>query len=103
MSESVEIEIAELPELKENAGNKLFEKLNPKILKGIEVEAKVEIGRSTISVEKLMSLASGSILEFDTPSAQELSLLVGGEVVAKGRLVIVKGYYGLQISEVFQS
>ncbi|MEX2964320.1 FliM/FliN family flagellar motor switch protein [Microbulbifer sp. TYP-18] len=100
MSEPVEVELVELEEATEKLGERIFKRLNPNILKGIEVEVKINIGSAKISVERLMTLSKGEIVQLDTPSSQKINLLVGSQVVAKGLLVVVNGHYGLQVSEV---
>ena len=100
MKTSNEVEIAELAEVEECAGEKLFDKIDPRVLKGIEVEVKVALGKKRISVDELMKLSVGSVLELDTSSSQYLNLCVGEEVVAKGMLVVADGHYGLQIMEI---
>ncbi|WP_299581646.1 FliM/FliN family flagellar motor C-terminal domain-containing protein [uncultured Microbulbifer sp.] len=102
MSFENEIDVLEPSEMNESNGKKLFEQINPKFLKGIEVEVKVELGNTSISFEKLATLSAGNIIQLDTPTDQYVNLTVADEVFAKGILVVVNGYYGVKIEEVFK-
>ncbi|WP_444896414.1 FliM/FliN family flagellar motor switch protein [Microbulbifer sp. ANSA003] len=95
------VEIVELPEVKEFSGEKIFETISPRFFKGITLEVKVELGSTIIALDRLMSLTVGSVLELDTPSNQNVCLKVGEEIFAKGRLVVVDGFYGVEVEEKF--
>ncbi|BBM00340.1 FliM/FliN family flagellar motor C-terminal domain-containing protein [Microbulbifer sp. GL-2] len=102
MSESREIDMLELSEFNESDGSKLFDRINPKFLKGIEVEIKVEFGHTSIALEELTSLSIGNIVKLDAPSEQYVDLKIGDQIFAKGLLVVVDGCYGVKIEEVFR-
>jgi len=59
--------------------------------------AHVVLGRTTLSLKQVSQLSVGSMIEFAQPSSQSADLVVNGKVLAQGQLVVVEGYYGLQV------
>ncbi|MBT8117169.1 MAG: flagellar motor switch protein FliN [Gammaproteobacteria bacterium] len=60
----------------------------------------MEIGRSRISIENLLQLAKGSVVELDRMAGEPLDVLVNGTLVARGEVVVVNDKFGVRLSDV---
>jgi flagellar motor switch protein FliN/FliY len=60
----------------------------------------MEIGRSRISIENLLQLAKGSVVELDRLAGEPLDVLVNGTLVARGEVVVVNDKFGVRLSDV---
>ena len=59
-----------------------------------------EIGRTQISVQKVLNLKKGNLLEFKKIVGEPMDVVVGGRLMARGEIVVVNERYGVRISEV---
>lgn len=66
----------------------------------IPVEVTVEMGKTKISLQDIMELNKGSIIELAKRSGEPLDVLVGGKVIAKGEVVAIDDHYGLRVTKV---
>ena len=74
------------------------EQLN--LIKGVKVTLEVRLGSSMISVDELFSLKSGSVVPLNTKTTDSLEILFNGKLVAKGNLVVVDDFFGIQVSDI---
>ena len=59
-----------------------------------------EIGRTQISVQKVLNLEKGNLVEFNKIVGEPMDVVVGGRLMARGEIVVVNERYGVRISEV---
>ena len=59
-----------------------------------------EIGRTQISVQKVLNLKKGTLVEFNKIVGEPMDVVVGGRLMARGEIVVVNERYGVRISEV---
>jgi flagellar motor switch protein FliN/FliY len=69
-------------------------------VRDVQVTATVEVGRRTLKLSEAMSIAPGSIVQLEREIDSPLDLLINGQVVARGEVVVVDGDFGLRIVEV---
>ncbi len=72
---------------------------NPKIdmLLDVDLEVSIELGRSHMSIKRIIELGPGSIIELDRMAGEPVDLLVNGKVVAKGEVVVIDENFGIRI------
>jgi len=73
---------------------------NLALIRDIEVKLSMEIGHTRISIDKLLSLAPGSVIELDRMADEPLDVLVNGTLVARGEAVVVGDRFGIRLVEV---
>lgn len=66
----------------------------------IPVEMVVELGRATLTVGTLSSLAPGEVIVLDRAPGDPVALTAGDRVLAHGELVVVEGQVGVRILDV---
>lgn len=70
------------------------------LLRDVEMEVTVELGRTRMPVRELLSLAPGAVVELDRAAGSPADLLVNGTLIARGEVVVVDEDFGLRITEI---
>jgi flagellar motor switch protein FliN/FliY len=70
---------------------------NIDMLLDIELDVSIELGRSLLSIKRVLELAPGSIVELDRMAGEPVDLLVNNKVVAKGEVVVIDESFGIRI------
>ncbi len=73
------------------------------LLRGVHMEVTAEIGRTRLTVQELLELAAGSVVELDRPIGSPADLLVNGQLFARGEVVVVDEDFALRITEIVES
>ncbi|MFK8047090.1 MAG: flagellar motor switch protein FliN [Halioglobus sp.] len=74
--------------------------INLDALLDVQVQLSVEIGRSKVPIQQLISLNQGSVIELDRGVNEPLDLLVNGTLMARGEVVVVDGQFGLRLIDI---
>ena len=72
------------------------------MLRGVHMEVTAEIGRTRMTVQELLELAAGSVVELDRPVGSPADLLVNGRLFARGEVVVVDEDFALRITEIVE-
>lgn len=72
-------------------------KTNVDMLLDIDLDVSIELGRTDISIKRVLELAPGSLVELDSFAGEPVDLLVNNKVVAKGEVVVVDENFGVRI------
>ena len=56
-----------------------------------------EIGRTQISVQNVLNLKKGNLVEFNKIVGEPMDVVVGGRLMARGEIVVVNERYGVRI------
>jgi flagellar motor switch protein FliN/FliY len=73
---------------------------NLDLLKDIELQVTLRFGSAQMSLKDLAGLNTGAVIELDRALADPVEVLVGGYVIARGEPIVVRGVYGIRISEI---
>lgn len=73
------------------------------LLAGVKVALTVVVGEAQTTVGELMDLKELSVLKIDRKADYPVDVMVNGNVVARGHLVVVDDNFGVRISEVAQA
>ncbi len=69
-------------------------------LQDIPVSVVVELGRAKMTIRRLASLEPDDVVELDHGQSEPVNLVVGGQVLARGEMIVVKDRVALRIIEV---
>ncbi|MCS3919342.1 flagellar motor switch protein FliN [Fervidibacter sacchari] len=70
------------------------------VLATLELPVHVELGRVEVTVQELLELAPGSVLELDKAVGEPVEVYVAGKLIARGEVVVVLGEkLGVRITE----
>ncbi len=73
---------------------------NLEMLLDVDLELSVSFGHTTLMLQEVLKLSSGSIVELNRSANDPVELLVNDAVIARGDVVVVDGNYGIRITEV---
>lgn len=93
-------QVVELSEFKEPspAGPAIFAG-NLGLLDSVKVNLNVMVGEIQTTVGELMALKEASVLKTDRKADYPIDIVVNGNIVARGQLVVVDDHFGVRISE----
>jgi len=61
------------------------------------------VGSVQKSVKELLTLKTGSVVEFDKVVGEPMDVMVGERLMCRGEIVVVNEHYGIRISEVLRA
>jgi flagellar motor switch protein FliN/FliY len=72
---------------------------NPQMdmLLDVTLQVAIELGRTEMSIKKILELGPGSIIELNRMAGEPVDLLVNDKVIAKGEVVVVDENFGIRI------
>jgi flagellar motor switch protein FliN/FliY len=73
------------------------------LLMDVELEASLRFGSREMSLNEVLDLGPGDVVELDRQIAEPVDLLVGDKIVARGEVVLVNGNFGFSVVEVAEA
>lgn len=73
---------------------------NLDLLLDISIPVSVEVGRAELSLEEILALVPGSVVQLDKKAEEPIDLRVNGKLVARGEVVLVDDTYGLRVTQI---
>lgn len=70
------------------------------MLLDVPLDVSVELGRNRMSIQELLGLGPGSVLELDKVAGEPLDILVNQRLVARGEAVVVNDKFGIRITDI---
>ncbi len=70
------------------------------LLLDVPLEVAVELGRTRMTIQELLSLSPGSVVELDKVAGEPLDIVVNGRLVARGEAVVVNDKFGIRITDI---
>jgi flagellar motor switch protein FliN/FliY len=70
------------------------------MLLDVPLEVNVELGRTRMTIQDLLQLGPGSVVELDKVAGEALDILVNGRLVARGEAVVVNDKFGIRITDI---
>ncbi len=73
---------------------------NLDLVMDIPVTLSMELGRTRISIQELLQLNSGSVVELQRMADEPMDVLVNGTLVAHGEAVVIGEKFGVRLTDV---
>jgi len=73
------------------------------LLLDVELELSAILGQTNISLEKVLNLTKGSIIQLDDKTTEPIKVLANGCEVAKGEVVIIEDNFGIRVTDIIKS
>ena len=70
------------------------------MLASVKVRMTVEVGRTQITIEDLLRLNEGAVVELDRMAGDPLDILVNGTQIATGEVVVVGERFGIRFGDI---
>jgi flagellar motor switch protein FliN len=76
---------------------------NIDILKDVEMQLSVELGRRKMPLGNILQLVKGSVIELEKLAGEPVEILVNGYKIAQGDVVVIDEHFGVRISNLLAS
>ena len=70
------------------------------LLLDVSMRISVELGRATLTVQELLALGPGSVVELDKLAGEPVDVLVNDRLIARGEVVMVDENFGVRVTEI---
>lgn len=70
------------------------------LLLDVPLHIAVELGRSRMTIQELLGLGPGAVIELDKIAGEPLDILVNDRLVARGEAVVVGDKFGVRITDI---
>lgn len=96
--DDAEIQRAKFPPLQARNSEPAAGKIS--YLKDVDLEASVELGNTTMNVEKILALGVGSIVELNQTVGEQVRFMINGNAYAMGEVVVIGEKFGIRVSQI---
>lgn len=76
---------------------------NIALIQDVPLKVTVELGRTVKKINEVLEFAPGTIIELDKLVGEPLDILVNGQYVAKGEVVVIDENYGMRITDIINT
>lgn len=99
-NDQVEVTSAELPSFTEGDQLTRTTTLNLDLIMDINLELSVELGKTKKKIKEILELTNGSLVELDKLAGEPVDILVNGNHLAKGEVVVIDENFGVRVIEI---
>ena len=75
---------------------------NLDLIMSVSLEVAVEIGRTRRKIQDIIAFSKGSLVVLDKLAGDQVDLLVNGQCIARGDVVVIDDNFGIRITEILQ-
>jgi flagellar motor switch protein FliN/FliY len=75
---------------------------NLELIMTVPLEISVEIGKSKRKIKDILEFSQGTIIELDKQAGALVDIIVNGQLIAKGEVVVVNDNFGVRIAEIIK-
>jgi flagellar motor switch protein FliN/FliY len=79
------------------------EKDNLQLLMGVPLQISVEIGTTKKRVKEILGFAQGTIIELERQAGAPVDVVVNGNLIARGDVVVIDDNFAVRITEIIKS
>jgi flagellar motor switch protein FliN len=90
-----------LPNLRREVSTEVPEEIA--LLSDVNLNVKIELGRTRMFVEDVLRLSSGAVVELDKLAGDPVDVIVNGRIVARGEVLVLNDSFCVRISEIIGS
>jgi flagellar motor switch protein FliN/FliY len=70
------------------------------LLKDVDLDVKIELGRSRMLVEDVLKLVEGSVVELDKLAGDPVDVFVNDRLVARGEVLVLNDNFCVRVNEI---
>jgi len=96
--ERVNVQPAQFQSFDESSTN--HEPENISLIRDVPLKVTVELGRTVKKIQDVLDFGPGTIIELDKLVGEPLDILVNGQYVAKGEVVVIDENYGMRVTDI---
>jgi flagellar motor switch protein FliN len=91
-----------MTERQESKDDREEQGLNLDFILDIPLLVTVELGRAKIPLQELLKIGEGAVVELGRLIGEPLDVLVNGQLVARGEVVVVNEKFALRLTDIAQ-
>jgi flagellar motor switch protein FliN/FliY len=76
---------------------------NLDLVMGVPVMVTVELGRTKRKIKDILEFGQGTIVELDKQAGSQVDVIVNGQLIARGDVVVVDDNFSIRITEILKS
>jgi flagellar motor switch protein FliN/FliY len=73
------------------------------LLRDLVLPISVELGRTKLPVQEILSLGRGSVIQLDRLAGEPVEIFVGDRPFAQGEVVVLGDHFGVRITRILAS
>ncbi len=73
------------------------------MLYDVELEVKIELGRTMLSVEDILRLREGSIIQLDKDAGAPVDIYINNRLVAEGEVLVLNDYFCVRVTNILSN
>lgn len=103
-SENVKVKEVRLPKFVENKeanANQALQNLD--LILNVPLKVSVEIGQAKQKIKDIMSMGPGNVIELDKPIGAPVDIVVNGQRLARGEVVVIDENFAIRITEIIHA
>ncbi len=100
LTPTLNVRQAEFPEFPPPANAVPGFSSNINLLMGVKLEVSVVIGRARQKIKEVLELGQGSVIELDRQTGSPAEIVVNGQLLAYGDVVVVGDNFGIRITDI---
>ncbi len=70
------------------------------VILDVALQVTVEVGRTRMTIQDLLQLGQGSVIELEKLAGEPLDIYINGKAVARGEAVIVNDKFGVRLTDI---
>lgn len=70
--------------------------------KGVKVELEIKVGKLTTTLDNLMDMKTGDVIESGVELSDKVAVILDGNTIAKGILIDKNGYFSVEVTDVLE-
>ncbi|MDR2817160.1 MAG: flagellar motor switch protein FliN [Oscillospiraceae bacterium] len=94
------IKLAEFESFEEEDSAKINNLSNLKLVMSIPVDVRVELGRTQKKIKEVLEYGKGTVIQLDKHAGSQVDIIINGQKIAKGDVVVVEENFGVRITEI---
>lgn len=67
------------------------------------MEVTVELGRTRKQIKEILGMGEGTIIELDKLAGEAVDILVNGQLIANGEVVVIDENFGVRVTSIVSS
>jgi len=75
-------------------------KFGLKSLEDVELDLRIELGRTELLIEEVLALKEGSVVPLDKLAGDPVDILVNGRLVARGEVLVLNDNFCVRVAEI---
>lgn len=86
-----------------------FDQIHTHLVKGYEdildisVDFVAELGTNSMSIQDILKLEKGSVIDLDKPAGESVELYINGRIFGKGEVMVYEKNLAIRINEILDS